>query len=233
MSTIGFFWLCRPGEHTHPSSTNALSSPFRMCDVTFYVGHHEYPGPTIPLHLLSAITFTKLTFSNQKNATTNERVGHGPSGDALVCPCASIARRVRHLRQHNAPTDSPLYSCYITNRWRSVLPTHITTALRFSASALFDTLGIDPKSLSAASLRAGGAMALLCADIDTDIIRLVGRWKSDIMIRYLHLQAMPLMTALSRKMAQHGAFTLHPGQTMPVQAATLLAVAGAATSPSL
>jgi hypothetical protein len=32
-------------------------------------------------------------------------------------------------------------------------------------------------------------MALLCAHVDTEIIHLVGRWCSDEMLRYLHVQA--------------------------------------------
>jgi hypothetical protein len=38
-------------------------------------------------------------------------------------------------------------------------------------------------------------MALLCAHVDTDIIRLVGRWHSNEMLRYLHIQAEPTMAA--------------------------------------
>ena len=33
--------------------------------------------------------------------------------------------------------------------------------------------------VSARSTRAGGAMALLCAGIDRDRIRMIGRWRSD------------------------------------------------------
>ena len=46
-----------------------------------------------------------------------------------------------------------------------------------------------PADVSARSLRAAGAMALLCADVDSDRIRLLGRWQSDQMFRYLHVQA--------------------------------------------
>jgi hypothetical protein len=34
-------------------------------------------------------------------------------------------------------------------------------------------------------------MALLNGGVDTDIIRLIGRWRSDKMLRYLHVQAEP------------------------------------------
>ena len=54
-------------------------------------------------------------------------------------------------------------------------------------------------------------MALLCAGIDTDLIRLVGRWRSDAMFRYLHAQATPIVKQLAKQMVSHGHFTLAPG----------------------
>ena len=60
------------------------------------------------------------------------------------------------------------------------------------------------------STRAGGAMALLCAGVDSNRIRLVGRWRSDEMYRYLHVQAQPVMTGLSSAMLQGGTFRMTP-----------------------
>ena len=71
-------------------------------------------------------------------------------------------------------------------------------------------------------MQAGGAMALLCAGIDTDIIKLVGRWKSDTMFCYLHAQALPIVANLASKVFQHGSFMLLPGQTLPQQAYQIL-----------
>ena len=90
--------------------------------------------------------------------------------------------------------------------------------LRLSATALYLTLGIDPLRVSARSLRAGGAMALLCARVDTNIIRLVGRWRSDEMLRYLHLQAYPLMRTFARRMCAAGSFSLLPDQDIAPEA---------------
>ena len=46
-------------------------------------------------------------------------------------------------------------------------------------------LGFTHHDVSARSLRAAGAMALLCLGVDHDIISLIGRWRSDEMTRYL------------------------------------------------
>ena len=53
-------------------------------------------------------------------------------------------------------------------------------------------------------------MALLCASVDTDIIRLIGRWRSDEMFRYLHTQAAPLTKNLSRRMVDSGSYVPVP-----------------------
>jgi hypothetical protein len=59
-------------------------------------------------------------------------------------------------------------------------------------------------------------MALLCAQVDTDVIRLLGRWRSDEMLRYLHIQAEPVMRDFARRMLVGGSFTLLPNQTVPL-----------------
>ena len=58
-------------------------------------------------------------------------------------------------------------------------------------------------------------MALLCSGIDTDIIPLIGRWHSDEMLRYLHLQAEPLMRGFSKRMVTNGNYSMLPGQRVP------------------
>jgi hypothetical protein len=90
----------------------------------------------------------------------------------------------------------------------------VTSLLRTSATSL-PHLGLSPMELTARSLRAGGAMALLCGRVDTDVIKLVGRWRSDAMFRYLHAQAIPLIQNLASLMLRHGAYTLAPGAFEP------------------
>ena len=89
-------------------------------------------------------------------------------------------------------------------------PSTITTLLRLSCGLLGQDLGIETKEISARSLRASGAMALLCAQVDTDIVQLVGRWRSDAMVRYLHVQAAPIMGRFARAMIRGGDYSLAP-----------------------
>ena len=59
-------------------------------------------------------------------------------------------------------------------------------------------------------MRAGGAMALLTAHVDTDTIRLVGRWRSNVMLRYLHTTAQTFTAGLASRMVQHRDYALIP-----------------------
>lgn len=101
-------------------------------------------------------------------------------------------------------------------RWRPVSPTAITATLRAAVNFLGpSSLGFLAKDVTARCLRAAGAMALLCARIDSDVIRLIGRWRSDAMLRYLTVQAEPIMRDHARRMLTHGNFVLHPNSEVP------------------
>ena len=46
--------------------------------------------------------------------------------------------------------------------------------------------------------------------VDPDTICLVGRWRSNTMLRYLHTMANSFTKGLSAKMFEHGAYVLIP-----------------------
>jgi hypothetical protein len=69
-------------------------------------------------------------------------------------------------------------------------------------------VGLIEANVSARLLRAGGAMALLCAHVDDNIIRLLGRWQSDAMLSYLHVQARPFMRNFAAQMLQRDMYDL-------------------------
>ena len=75
--------------------------------------------------------------------------------------------------------------------------------------------GLQYSDISARSLRAGGAMALLCGNIDSDLIKILGRWHSNAMIRYLHQQAKPIMRRYTHAMYNNGTYTFLPSETVP------------------
>lgn len=225
MAIIGFFFLCRPGEYVEATDPDSKSAPFRLCDVEFYIGGRLLKAATAPLDLIERATFVHLIYTNQKNGVRGEKIGHGanPANPEYGCPVKAVVRRVVSLRLAQASATTPLYVEKITaTTSRSVTAASLTARLRIVAQQLLPTLGINPQDISARSLRPGGAMALLCARIDTDVIRLIGRWRSDEMLRYLHVQAMPLMANFARAMATHGAFTLLPNHNVATEALPVL-----------
>ena len=96
--------------------------------------------------------------------------------------------------------------------FRYVLASDLTSSrIRAALLSFLDTTYTLP-DVSVRLTRAGGTMALLlCAGIESDRIR-VGRWRSDEMYRYLHVQAQPavLMNGLAAAMFHGGSFRLMP-----------------------
>ena len=214
MITIAFFFLLRPGEYT---STPSDSKPFRLKDVQLRIGtRHLNLATATDAQILNA-TFATLEFTTQKNGRKGEVIGQGLSHDCLLCPVRSIARRVIHLRQHNAPLTTPLASYYSTpTTLKTLSPTHLTTTIKQVVTFLGPTLGLTAKDVSARSLRATGAMALYVGKVDRLTISLIGRWNSDSMMDYLHVQAEPIMRDLSPTMIQYGSYRLHPNDSVPI-----------------
>lgn len=47
-------------------------------------------------------------------------------------------------------------------------------------------------------------MALLCLGVDTNISKLISRWRSDEMLRYWHVQTRPVMKGFARRILMMG-----------------------------
>ena len=79
----------------------------------------------------------------------------------------------------------------------------ITQVLR--ASALHHLrFCVNPASVECCSLHTSGTMALFSCGVDALLINLVGHWRSDAMLRYLHVQSRPIMSGLSKLMLAGG-----------------------------
>jgi len=213
MACLAFFFLLRPGEYTGNSPT---SHPFLFQDVRFFLGNLALQPATASIDHLLTSTFVTLEFTTQKNGVRGEVIGLGRSGDPHFCPVLALARRVTHLRQPAALPTQPIaaYLDPASSALRHITPADITSLLRLSVAVLGPLYGFRPNDVSARSLRAAGAMALLCADVDSDRIRLLGRWQSDQMFRYLHVQAEPLMRDFSSRMLQGGNYALLPNRAV-------------------
>jgi hypothetical protein len=207
MLLLGFFFLLRPGEYAYTHNPDA--DPFRLCNVHLLINSRRLDPITATEHELHRVNYVALEFTTQKNGVRGELVGLGRTGHPIHCPVIALTHRVTHLRTHRAPPITPLYSYYDT-RWQRVDTTTLTMHLRHTVTACGAQFGITAIDVSIRSLRSSGAMSLLCAKVDTDTIRLLGRWRSDEMMRYLHVQAFPLLAPLAAQMLHHGHFSLMP-----------------------
>jgi hypothetical protein len=210
---IAYYFLMRPGEYCTSSGEDA-SHPFHTDELELWRGPHQLTLATASDNDLLTATFCILTFSDQKNANRGEKVGHGTSGDPLFCPVRAIARRVVHLRRNDAPAHTPIHCYYQTYRGRSFRVPSNTINLHLRLSAVL--LGYDPADTTVKALRATGAMSLITARVDSDLIRLLGRWQSDAMLRYLHVQAVPVLQNFARQMNLHGQFQALPTAGAPI-----------------
>jgi len=211
MLLLGFYFLLRPGEYAR--TTNTEASPFRLCDVHLMINDHRLHPYQATQAELSRVNFVGLEFTNQKNGVRGEIVGLGASGHHTWCPVQALLSRIRHLCTYNAPMTSPLY-LYHDGTWRYIDTTALTSQLRLTVTTLGMHYGLQPDDISVRSLRASGAMALLCARVDTDTIRLLGRWRSDEMLRYLHVQSYPIVAPLASRMLHQGHFSLIPNHQL-------------------
>ena len=217
MLWVAFFFLCRPGEFTAGTDS---ARPFRFCDVQLWLGPRRLDLRSADDALLLQASLSSLTFTNQKNCVPGEVIAIGTSGSAVACATRAIGRRV-YLRSCGAPENTPLCAFQHAGRWYTVTNAMVTRILRVAAVALGPQLGLVPKKISAQSLRHSGALAMLCGGIDPSVGRLWGRWRSDIMFRYLSVQAAPLVANVASLMFAGGNFELVPGPNVPDLAADL------------
>mmetsp|Transcript_20821 Transcript_20821/g.31356 ORF Transcript_20821/g.31356 Transcript_20821/m.31356 type:complete len:204 (+) Transcript_20821:431-1042(+) len=172
MITLAFFFLLFPGEYT---GTPLTTTSFRLYDVQLFVASHRIDHLHTPEANLSSATFGTLKFTDQKNGVRGEVIGHGVSTDPLLCPVRALRSRIHHLRSHRAPSHTPLGSFYASGTLYQVSPAMITAIFQATVATFSPSeLDFTPRDISACSLRAGGAMALLCAGVDTIIVQLTG-----------------------------------------------------------
>ena len=98
-----------------------------------------------------------------------------------------------YLREQGAAPSQNLVTFKRGGCWFNITPKDISRTLKDAIRFLGPSLVFTPKYVSAQSLRAVGAMAILCSGFDTNIINLVGLWRSYEMIRYLYVQEKPLV----------------------------------------
>jgi hypothetical protein len=164
---------------------------------------------------ISGATSGSYTFTTQKNGIRNEKIVHGLSGTGLCCPVQATGRRIKYLRRNTAKCTVPIASLYVRSRRTAIKAQQITETIRQAMAINFHRTGIAAEEVSARSLRAGGAMALLCGKVDMNLIQILAGWHSDAMIRYLHMQAQPIVQHFAKKNVQNWQLLLPPQRDGP------------------
>jgi len=218
---IGLFFLLRPGENTYNKENN---HPFRLQDASFQSPTATTNATSITTAELDQAEKVHLNFTDQKNGEKNEAITHGDTSEPVISPLKAVRRRIEHLRVHQAPPDTPLYTVFLPTGTKKVTAGHLTNVLRTSCKAIGKQLGIYHKDISARALRAGGAMALLRANVDPTLIRLQGRWKSWAMLQYLHRSATNT-TDFAERMIIGGTFIISKHATLPDDVASTISPA--------
>lgn len=90
-----------------------------------------------------------------------------------------------------------------------------TDVLRAQAIMHGASYGLSPSQISVSSFRTTGAMALFNAGVDSTKIRLIGRWNSWAMLRYLHVQSNTTMAGFARQMLSGGSHVSLVAQPPP------------------
>jgi hypothetical protein len=164
--TITFYFLLHPGEYTGTTSDDAA---FRLTNIELHVDDRAIDPITCSDSDLYATTFMSLTFTTQKNGTKGEVITHGIIHDALACPVKATVRRILHLRDHKSSKTTPLASYFHKGKRVPIKAADVTTALRLATIAASHQTGLHHRDISARSLRAGGAMALMCEKSTTTL----------------------------------------------------------------
>ena len=197
---LGFFFLLRPGEYLAKATAQF---PFRLNQIFFRVGSTEFRADVIPLHLLrenvTSLTFAGMQFDLQKNGVPDEKIGLGASEQATN-PVRILAAIVLELRSHRETTsNTPIYTYYdkygVARKVSDRMMTNFLRAIALSVPT--------DKPPTIGALRCTGATALLEGGVPTDLIKLLGRWRSDEVFRYLHTQSEPMMQNLTDVLTDH------------------------------
>jgi hypothetical protein len=215
LTILAFFYLLRPGEYAHTKTNECegetLCSPFKLQDLRFSIPQ----GPREPTRELQEATKLSLNdlnranrctmvFSDQKNSIKGEYATHNSNGDTTFCPVRAAARRAAHLNHCQASGTTPIHTYYVQHKGqlvpKKVRSKDITNLLRAVAAKQQHLTGIPPDKLSARSLRAGGATAMLDARVDENYLRIFGRWRSDAMFHYFRTTSLTYTEGLSKVM---------------------------------
>ena len=178
MIIIALFFLLCLGEYTNGKSD---TTTFTIGNVQMFISDRRLDLVNRSDAGLYQSWSVYTTFTTQNNGVDNEVVCMGLSGHHYICVVKAIKRRVCCLQSHNATLSTPLARVYtdVGNCTAGVTPHLTTKTLHEAVTWMGAYLGSPPSEVSTRYLCAAGAMDMLVAKVDPDIIQILVRWRSD------------------------------------------------------
>ena len=193
LTLIAFYYLLRVGEYTVKGSRNESKRTvqFKLEDITFFARNNQSQLRCLPrdapfASILQAEGAT-LKLDNQKNGWKGVCVYQQHNGDPVKCPVRALARRVIHLRTHNAGGKEFLSAYWTEGMKRNATAEDISHHLKM-AGGLLDypkRKGIPIDRIDTHSLRGGGANALALSGYSDTQIQKMGRWRGATFKEYI------------------------------------------------
>ncbi|KAF4127937.1 hypothetical protein GN958_ATG22765 [Phytophthora infestans] len=172
-AVLGFFFCLRGSEY--------LSSRGKLHVYCLQVRDiHVHDSNGVVTNKFRTATSVQITFRGSKT----DQVGYSTqrtllkSGQAPICPVFAALLLLRNAASLKLPSNSPICTA---SRHQVLSTESMTKTLRRAA----ERCSIPAHTISTHSLRTGGATALHSAGVDTDTIRMHGRWASDAYQAYI------------------------------------------------
>ena len=145
------------------------------------------------------------TFEMQKKDEKFDTKTLLSSNDILLCPVRSWAAIVKRIRSYRGTNDDTQVSAYWSNgRIDHVTSKHMINAMEDAVEAVGrERLNIEKGEIGTHSLRSGAAMSMFLGGVDTERIKMIGRWNSYCFIRYIRKQVEQFSQDVSKKMIIH------------------------------
>ena len=151
---------------------------------------------------IASASLISITFEDQKNREKNESINLHKTSDKTLCPVKSWAKTINRIWTYEGTSlDTPINEFRRNNKSFQISNNNIKNALKSTVDTMQDfNLGFSGDDVGTHSIRAGGAMAMVLAKVDTYIIKLQGRWKSDAFMKYIRKQVQQFSSDISDKM---------------------------------
>ena len=199
----GFFFACRSCEYLKVTQAEKKRTDIlRLRCVMFLKEGQIVPHNNPSLERAESVS---LTFETQKKDEKFDRVTLLASNDDLLCPVRSWAAIVKRIRSYEGSNEDTAVSAVWTNgRIDHITSQQMIHALQDAVEAIgTEKLNIEKHEIGTHSLRSGAAMAMFLGGIDSERIKMIGRWNSDCFLRYIRKQVEQFSQDVSKKMITH------------------------------